>query len=210
MGDMSTGNGAAFSKAARRKAKKARGVEAMYDQWKGDAMPAQKQDKPMETVMKARARRVNCRPSIALVLDAKLGDPCGEAIYLGIKDQAEAGRVWDLFKRMDAADDAFCRRIIGRRRFPAVSKMEFMPERLETSQADLDAFDVRTEDEKAAAARDAHRNWQELFDRLYPWQRIAIQSAALHREVLQRNGKLTSGGMAFVAAMKRLTEIERA
>ncbi len=160
--------------------------------------------------MRARARRVGEAPSIDLVLDAKLGDLCGEAIYLGIKDKREAGMVWDLFKRMDAADDAFCRRILGRRRFPSVSKMEFMPERLETSPADLDAVDVRTEDEKIAAARDAQRGLQGLFDRLYPWQRMAIQSAAMHREVLQRNGGLTCAGRSFGPAMKRLTDIERA
>lgn len=202
--------GGAFSKAARRRAKKARGVEAMFDQWRGEtAQMTTRCDNPTETVMKARARRIGVKPSQDLVSNDMLGDPCGEAIHLGVKSATDARLVWDVFKRMDAADDAFCRRILGKRRFPAVSKMEFMPERLETGPNDLGP-DPRTEDEKIAAAHDAHRNWSGLFDRLYPWQRHAIEAAARGRETLQKHGALTVAGRSFVAAMKRLTEIESA
>lgn len=207
---MIEGHGAAFSKAARRKRKKAlTGKRALFalHQTVEDGMTPDRKDKPTETVMQARARRLGKKPSRDL-LDDMLGDPCGEAIHLGVKPAVEARRVWDVFKRMDAADDAFCRRIIGKRRFPAVSKMEFMPERLETGPNE--PLDVRTEDEKIAAARDAHRNWTALFDKLYPWQRMAIESAASGREVLQRHGSLTAAGRSFVAAMARLTEIENA
>ena len=203
---MIEGHGAAFSKAARRKRKK--GYRKMFEaQAQGDMTPREPRDNPTATVMQARARRLGKKPSRDL-LDDMLGDPCGEAIHLGVKPAVEACRVWDVFKRMDAADDAFCRRIIGKRRFPAVSKMEFMPERLETGPNE--PLDVRTEDEKIAAAWDAHRNWSGLFDKLYPWQRHAIESAARGREVLQRHGALTTAGRSFVAAMVRLTEIENA
>lgn len=203
---MIEGQGAAFSKAQRRKRKK--GYRMMFEaQAQGEVTSRETREDPTATVMQARARRLGKKPSRDL-LDDMLGDPCGEAIHLGVKPAVEARRVWDVFKRMDAADDAFCRRILGKRRFPAVSKMEFMPERLETGPNE--PLDVRTEDEKIAAARDAHRNWSGLFDKLYPWQRMAIESAARGREVLQRHGSLTSAGRSFVAAMARLTEIENA
>ena len=197
------GQGAAFSKARRRKRKK--GYRKMFEvQAQGEPSSREPRENPTATVMQARARRLGKKPSREL-LDDMLGDPCGEAIHLGIKSATEARRVWDVFKRMDAADDAFCRRIIGKRRFPAVSKMEFMPERLETSPNE--PLDVRTEDEKVAAARDAHRNWSGLFDKLHPWQRHAIESAARGRETLQKQGALTAAGRSFVAAMQRLAEV---
>lgn len=204
------GQGAAFSKAQRRKRKKAlTGKRALFalHQTVEDGMKPDRKDKPTETVMQARARRLGTTASLDLVTNDMLGDPCGEAIHLGVKPAVEARRVWDVFKRMDAADDAFCRRILGKRRFPAVSKMEFMPERLETGPNE--PLDVRTEDEKIAAARDAQRSWQGLFDRLYQWQRLAIESAARGRETLHQSGALTAAGRSFVAAMQRLTDIER-
>lgn len=130
------------------------------------------------------------------------GDPVGQAIAIGATDPAEADRLWACFKRADAADDAYMRRIICKHRFPNVSKAEFLPEAFETI-AD-DTIDNRTSDEKD---RDAVNGWMRIqghLGSLAGHERHTIVSVMRRRVEPVKSGQLTTVGQAFVAAIRVL------
>lgn len=207
---METNIGAAFSKAARRRRKKAIGgkrelfgtMEAIEEMTTN-----RPKDNPLDTVRKARARHLSCTASDE-VLAPMLGDPCGQAISIGAENKQEAANLWQVFSDLDAADDAFHRRILGKPRFPAVSKMEFMPERLETGPNEP-PIDIRTEDERIAAARDAWAHWRADLDKLYPWQRMAVTRGMRQMEAMHIRGALTAAGRSFVSGIRALHHVRK-
>lgn len=189
----------------KRRAKKGR-VTDLYEQWREEAVIPVEVDNPTETVLNARARRLNAEPDRCF-LGEMFGEDAGIAIHLGAKGLDEANTLWSLFKRYDRHDETFHRLVIGKPRFPAVSKLEFMPERMET-RAD-DVIDTRTQDERIRDARNDKARWDGLLERLYPFQRIIIKRATRHMETLHERGALTSAGRSFVAAMRALSEVEK-
>lgn len=163
-------------------------------------------DKPLETVMHARARQMGRKPSESL-LSPMLCDQAGQAIRIGAKDMDEARKMWDTFCTFDAVHERFCRRVLNVSRHPPVSKMEFMPERMET-RAD-DRPDLRTEDEKIRDARNAMSEWDSNLSKLQRWQEQIIRSVSRQCETLHVNGNLTNAGISFVSAMRQLLEVVR-
>ncbi len=203
-----TANKKAAKRAAKRAAKKAKGgkraheklCEAIYVQ------VAEAPEDPRAVVIGARARIMSKKPGAEMLLDL-FGDPAGQAISIGARNEDEARKLWDVFKRYDQADDVYFRRIIGRSRFPNVAKLEMLPEPVETR--DDDRPDDRTPDQRDRDASNGWMRWQGFLGHLAAHERAAITDASRRRGGdLQRSGVLTTAGAAFVAAMRTLKEIE--
>ena len=191
----------AYSKAEKRKAKKAR-VQTLYEKWEADSVTTNEADNPTETVMQARARHAGAAPSHDMLAPVWC-EPAGRALAIGAPD--EYAKLFALFVAYDSAMRTYSRIVLGRSRHPAVSKLEFMQERFET-RAD-DVIDLRSEDERIADARESHARWVADLGKLRSWDRIIIERAALQTETMQICGQLTSAGRSFVAAMIRLAEV---
>ena len=131
------------------------------------------------------------------------GEPAGQAIALSCEGD-EARRLWDTFKRVDAADDTYARRYCGIRRFPNVGKLEYLPETMETRPDDRP--DSRTTDEKDRDAVNEWMRWQGLFGRIGRDNHTAIVDAMRQRARLVHAGRATRAGAAFVAAMRALDD----
>lgn len=163
---------------------------------------AEKQEDPREVVKAARARMMGKKPS-ELMLLAMLYHPAGMAIYLS--GEKDARVLWHAFDMFDMCEQGYFRRVIGRPRFAATSRMEFMPERLET-RAD-DSPDPRTEEQKIAYTTKAWMQWQGLLGQLPGFQRSAIIRASWQMDELHKGGSLTVHGKSFIAAIRSLADI---
>lgn len=199
------------SKAAKRRARKHTSARQMQQQWQdADAPRPEKQEDARMTVLQARCRHLQ-RPvtneaCLSLTWPGH-GDPAGQALDMGASDSDERDNLWGVFKRLDAADEAYSRRYVGIRRFPNVAKVEFLPERFETS-AD-DPLDTRTADEKDRDAVNVWMRWQGLLGRLPAADRSVIDAVMRRRIEPVRSGVLTAAGRGFVEAMKNLLEVEQ-
>lgn len=156
-----------------------------------------------ETVLTARCNHMGIPATEAARLSMSvpmMGDPAGRAIHLGARDPEEARRLWTTFCAIDSADEAHSRRIIGQARFPKTAKIELLPERFE-ARAD-DASDSRTAEEKDADAKRRWHRWSQMIECLSFTERLALQDGLRLRCKLSEGGKLTTGGLAFVAALR--------
>lgn len=201
------------SKAARRKAKKSAGKQSSRDmksQWRSEVVthnrPMPTREEVREVVREARARHLSMQASD--IMDAPmLGEQAGRAICIGATDEAEAERLWETFKIMDAAAETYARRILGRSRFPAVAKMEYLPERFET-RAD-DRIDIRTPEEKDASAKKEWLRWCDLSANLQPPLHAALHMSLRHKVQLHQGRGLTGAGRLFLAAIRRIDSLYR-
>ena len=201
------------SKAARRKAKKAAGKQSARDmksQWRSEVVthnrPMPTREEVREVVREARARHLEMQASD--IMDAPmLGEQAGRAICIGATDEAEAERLWETFKIMDAAAETYARRILGRSRFPAVAKMEYLPERFET-RAD-DRIDIRTPEEKDIRAKKEWLQWCDLSSNLQPPLHAALHMSLRHKVQLHQGRGLTGAGRLFLAAIRRIDSLYR-
>lgn len=196
----------AYTKAAKRKAKRAKqanGINAEFNErWGGqDTMQAEPDD-PLATVRQARSRQTGVPEDEAL--RPIFGEEAGRAIA-SVARANEADRLWRLFLAFDRADDLYFSRIIGRSRFPAVSKIEFMPERFGT-RAD-DRPDLRTEDQKVNDTVKTWMRWQGHLGCLAAHERTAIIRASRQMDDLHKDGGPTLHGKAFVAALRVLAGV---
>lgn len=175
-------------------------VRALYGEYRDEATtaPREPQEDPRAVVIAARIRAG--APNADEAQRPMWGEAAGQAIAQ--QAPAEAPELWDTFKRIDAADDAYARRFTGIRRFPNVAKLEMMPERFETR--DDDRPDSRTPDEKDRDAVANWQRWQGLLASMCQGQRAVILDAMRHRMRLMHGGKATKAGKAFVAAMQAL------
>lgn len=171
-----------------------------------ERMEAVEIDRPLDTVMHARARQMGYKPSDAL-LSPMLCEQAGQAIRIGAKTADEARNMWDTFCAFDGVHERYCRCVLNTSRHPPVSKMEFMPERMET-RAD-DRPDLRTEDEKIRDARNAMSEWDDNLSKLQRWDEKIIRSVSRQCETLHVNGDLTNAGISFINAMRQLVEVLR-
>ena len=190
---------------AKRRAKKsAKGVAELYDSFEKEALPIQvaEKDDPQQTVREARARQLG--KSEKEVMDPMFAFPVGRAIDAGARDKEEARSLYDLYWRFYAARRTFCRSI-GVQLEPAVSKLEFMPERFETN-ADLPPPDPRTEEERHEAAKKRWQDHDHLLGFLAPRERYAIDAAIYGRSTLY-DGGITVHGQTFVASMRVLQDV---
>ena len=99
------------------------------------------------------------------------------------------------------------RHVVCKPRFPNVSKMEFLPERLEARPDDRP--DLRTDDEKVRDARNSRRERQEHMKELRTWERMAINRAVRRMDDLHIGGDLTKRGIMFLAAIRSLAEVAK-
>lgn len=190
---------------AKRRARAAQGgIRTLYAKFSRQAAQPTSEPPvdPLEAPAQARANRVGNLPRREL-LDPSLETEAGKALWVGVKDATERRELFELFMAYDKAVNIYYLRILGRARFPAVSKLEYMPERLET-RAD-DRPDLRTEAQKIDAARRDMAHWDGLLDRLHPHRARIIRNA--HNETFVRAGELTGAGRSFIAAMRALQDV---
>lgn len=190
-------------RARRRKRGSKRDIEARQEQVQGviHNAPLQTIEEVREVVRAARARHMATQAS-EMMDEPMLGDEAGRAIFIGSADEHEATRLYDTFKAIDASDDAFSRRVLNRSRFANVSKLELMPERLETRPDDR--IDIRTEDEKSADAKRAWLWWCAMFDALHPPLHAALHMGLRQRVKLHQGQALTLAGRLFVQALRQV------
>ncbi|WP_277022225.1 hypothetical protein [Paracoccus hibiscisoli] len=173
------------------------------------ATPAKPVEDPRIVVLSARCRQMgkeDTKANRSILSLQIMGDPSGMAIACGTRDDTEAAKLWQLFRRYDGAHDAHHRRIIGRPRFPNVAKLEYLPERFETREDDQ--TDTRTPDEKD---RDASNRWHRCSWHLYRMarhEREAIMDGMFLRAPLTKGAKCTTAGIAFVHALRVLQDMD--
>lgn len=195
-------------RARRRKRGSKRAIEAQQERIQSaHNPPMQTREEVREVVRAARARHLSMQAS-EMMDEPMLGDEAGRAIFIGSVDEHEATRLYDTFKAIDASDDAFSRRVLNRSRFANMSKLELMPERLETRPDDR--IDIRTEDEKAADAKRAWLGWCAMFDALHPPLHAALHMGLRQRVKLHQGQALTLAGRLFVQALRQVDATYRA
>lgn len=191
---------------ARRRKRTAR---AMYDEYRSEVIhnvPLQPIEEVREVVRAARARHMAMQASAAMD-EPMMGEEAGRAITIGAANEHEANQLWETFKLIDASDEAFSRRVLGKQRFPNVARMEMMPERMETRPDDR--IDVRTADEKAADAKRSWASWCELLGSLHMPLHAAMHMALRQRVKLHQGRQLTRAGSLFVDAIRQVNAVYR-
>lgn len=181
------------------------GVGTLYAKFEREAArtPPQALDDPLEAPTQARRNRMGGKYTAKDLLDPANETEAGKALRIGVDDHDERRALFDLFMDYDKTATIYSSRVLGRTRYPAVSKMEFMPERLEASASDN--IDLRAEDERADAAKQAMARWDALLAALHPWRARIIRNA--HHETMVRAGELTGAGRSFIAAMRALRDV---
>lgn len=162
-----------------------------------------KPEDPRKTALEARAKMIGKPkgdPSLPIY-----GHPCGIAIDALASDLTEALDLWRLFDRIDKADAAYVRHVIGRRRFAKTAKIELLPERIETS-ADADPADIRSEDEKHRDAQNGWARWTARLSRLSGQHRLAITDTMRGVRDPIRDGKVTRAGREMVDGLRSMVE----
>jgi hypothetical protein len=192
----------AYSKSAKRRN---HGKRAMFarEAAREAEMQTIERDDPLATVRAARARQTG-RPE-SEVLAPIFGDDAGRAIDKGARNKEEAQRMWDAFDALDKAHRAAVFHTTGKPMFPAVSRMEYMPERFEV-RADFHP-DLRTEDERHMAAMNKWRHWRHILGFLSRREHMSIVGALWQTDQLHLAGALTVHGLTFVASMRELCDI---
>jgi len=164
---------------------------------------------PREVVLSARCRRLGMKDTkenrLALSLPM-FGDPAGTAISIGKADVADRDRLWACLLAISRAMAIYHSRILGQSMFAKCGKMEYLPERLETSAEDDATADTRTPEERDRAAVNAWMHWHGMVQRLNVSEREAIWDGVYMRTRLHHGGKLTANGSGFVRALRFLEE----
>lgn len=192
----------AYTRGAKRRAKK--GVAAMYSEFKEEAVvQVVERDDPQRTVREARARQTGKREKDVLL--PMLCFDAGRAIDAGARNREEADAMWKTFSEFHAAHKNSVYHTTGKPMFPAVSKMEFLPERFEVRH-DFAPVDLRTEDERHRDAMNAWATWRHRLGSLTPRERYSIDCASRQMDTLY-DGGITVHGKTFVAAMRVLCEV---
>lgn len=194
----------AYSKGQKRKNKRGR-VKDLYDEFEREAQPVREPEEPaLLAPMQARANALGVEPTDE-VLAPYLETEAGKVLFIAVKNKDERRDLFNTFNEYDRAHTLYMSRVAGIRMFPAVSKMEFMPERLEASASDV--IDLRTTEEKADAAKKRMAEWDSLFLQLHTWDANILKSVSYRQETLVDRGEITSAGRSFVAAIRRLHQL---
>ena len=119
------------------------------------------------------------------------------AIHLSGRD---AEKLLSLWQRIDRDHAAYMSLIVGRKRFPNVAKMEYLPEALEARPDDTP--DPRSLDERIADAKLSRKRWVMVFKQLGGHERVLIDDGLWGVREYVRGGKITTSGQAFVAAVR--------
>lgn len=162
-----------------------------------------KPEDPRKTALEARVRmltRPKGDPSLPIY-----GHPCGVAIDALSNSLDEALALWEMFDRIDKADAAYCRHVLGVRRFAKTAKIELLPERLETS-ADAPPTDLRSDDEKHRDAQNGWARWTAALARLSAQHRLAITDTMRGVRDPIRDGKVTRAGREMVDGVRAMMD----
>lgn len=193
----------AYSRRAKRRNKGYRALCAAQQQREDATVQIIERDDPQQTVREARARQTG-RPE-DIVTAPMFGEDAGRAIDAGARNREEAAEMWRVYRAFDQAHRASVFHSTGRPMFPAVSKMEYMPERFEV-RADF-APDLRSEQERHDAAMKAWDYWRHVTGFLSPRERLSVVNASWQRDQLHLDGGLTVHGVTFVAAMRAMVAV---
>lgn len=194
---------AAYSKAAKRRAKKAMPELAKTPKRKarGSARMAEREDEARETVLTARARQMGLPPSKAKDMDrTRLSEPAGMALDL-LCNPDDAARLWGHYVSLTASEARY-HRSIGLSIDPKTAKIEMMQERFETRPDD--AIDLRSQDERDEDAAKSWHNWNKRISTLSLRSGSAIATARKSWAVLVEGRQVTPSGRRFVDAMREL------
>lgn len=194
----------AYTKGAKRRNRGGKRALFAQQQAKEDAlvMTVEKDD-PQKTVREARARQLG-KPEKAVLLNMLCFD-AGRAIDAGARDREEADVMWRVFSEFHQAHKNSVFHTTGKPMFPAVSKMEFLPERFEVRH-DFAPVDLRTEEERHRDAMNVWSSWKHKLGFLTSRERYSIDCASRQMDTLY-DGGITVHGQTFVAAMRTLCEV---
>lgn len=193
------------SKAARRKRKRIQGssrsmfaAQRQYDH-AASARPAEEDVR--KVVEDARRRHLAAKPD-ADMADAMMGCEVGRAIRLTYPKDAEADPLWRAWCAMDMAAEIYHNLVMGKSRFPATTKMECLPDRIEVRH-DIRP-DLRTEEERVASAKRAWGDWCSRMGTLPPPEHAALHMALWRRVKLHDKDRLTGAGRMAVIALRKM------
>lgn len=165
---------------------------------------------PRATVFQARCRRAGKKPTEEAMKDAASVDhehPALRCITLGAgigmnahRREAEITRLRDGFDAFDKAQERFYTIVLGMKRFANVAKIEFLPEAFETR--DDHTPDLRSHEERVAAAKKAYRYWIKRYEGLGSHERVLIDQGLQRYDGYVRDGRVTTSGQAFIAALR--------
>lgn len=131
-------------------------------------------------------------------------------VILAAAEKSERGlierdRLLNLWNRIDGSHAAHSTHVMNRQRFPNVARMEILPEAFEARPDDKP--DPRTPDEKAADAKASWDRWRSILRTLTGHERVMIDDGLFGVREFVRDGKPTTSGLAFVAALRVLSAI---
>jgi len=124
----------------------------------------------------------------------------GHATRVILHAGRDSDRLLTLWGRIDADHHAYFLHVLNRPRFPNVAKMEILPDPFEARPDDRP--DLRTPEEKASHAKAAWNRWRNLFKAMTGHERVMIDDGIYGVREFVRDGKPTTSGMAFVAALR--------
>jgi len=172
----------AYTKGAKLRAKKLAGIPEIADIPKRQPN-GQRRDRadrprdPQKTALDARCRQMGMDPSKearkrvqAPHISCQVGKVMDRTLSAG-----ETDRRWKAFTAMLAAEAAYFRHYVDRSEYPRSAAMQMVRERVEAEASTTP--DLRTDDEKASAAKAAWRVWQSILHRMDRNCRIAVQLA---------------------------------
>lgn len=130
----------------------------------------------------------------------------GLAITIGAKDDKERERLWNVWRGLDGAEAVYFRRIHGRSRHAKTAKIEMMPPEAMETRPD-DKPDLRDDDAKDRDAVNAWMRWRGYVGHLNAGERHYIHGALMDKLGLLKDGKLSTSGEGFIAAMRVLSDV---
>lgn len=165
---------------------------------------------PRATVFQARCRQAGRKPTEDAMKDAASVDhehPALRCITLGAgigmnahRRETEITRMRDGFIAFDKAQERFYTIVLGMKRFANVAKIEFLPEAFETR--DDHTPDLRSHEERVAAAKKTYRYWIRRYEGLCSHERVLIDQGLQRYDGYVRDGRVTTSGQAFIAALR--------
>lgn len=159
------------------------------------------------TVINARARQTGADRDNAT--NPLLGTDMGRCIH-ALTTGEERAACADTWAALSAARENFRARILGKSPHPQAANLAMLPEPMQTDQSLR--VDLRTPDERDAAAIRAWQEWQIRINSLpapqYRWAINGALNGFISGETLWRDGRHTQSGANAVSAIKLLTNTQ--
>lgn len=137
------------------------------------------------------------------VLDGHAGAALAAAEAAGLHDAVETRDLWRAWCAFQEARLTVVRLRIGKSLFGACLSIATLAERVEAAPNDA-SRDLRSHEERVAAAREAWDWWTQLLRRLPPADQDSLREQVADTRELVRDGRLTRAGAGFLLALRRL------